>query len=165
MLGSVYHFNLNGLGRCIISLDRGTVADESEWLGFLKVLLQVGYSCHPLIARKEMKALVPRLRAMPAVYMDNGRICRSPISYQFFRTFYLVHMHFSAVLSLVPEMRSMWECGGNVYVLPSPPLDRAQIPWCRRAMRFRTRRKGSGRHSQLERERSTCRVPSKDESG
>jgi len=42
VLGSVYYFNLSGLGRCIISLDRDTVADESEWLSFFKVLLQVG---------------------------------------------------------------------------------------------------------------------------
>jgi len=125
----------------------------------------MGYSCRPLIAMREMRALAPRLRAAPALCMDNGRICWSPVSYQLFRCFYSVHVHFSAALSLVPKTRSVWKPGGNVYVLPSPPLDRAQIPWGRRAMRFRTGRRDSGRHSQLEREWSTCRVPSKDESG
>lgn len=52
-LGSVYYFDLNGLRRCILSLDKDIVAEESKWLVFLKVLLQVGYSCHPLIAREE----------------------------------------------------------------------------------------------------------------
>lgn len=36
-----------------------------------------------------------------------------------------------------------------MYVHPSPPLDRAQIPWCGRDERFRIGRKASGGHSQL----------------
>lgn len=62
-----------------MSLDRGTVADESEWFGFPEVLLQLGYSCHPLFAEKETRALLPRLRALPTV--DNRRICQSALSY------------------------------------------------------------------------------------
>lgn len=80
MLGSVYYFNLNGLKRCIITLDRGTGADKSKWLGHLKVLLQVGPSFYPLIARIGLRALVPRLRAMPTLYMDDSRIWLSPVS-------------------------------------------------------------------------------------
>lgn len=83
MLGSVYYFSMSGLGTRIISLDRGTVADESEWFGFLKVLLQLGYSCHPLLAKKETRAFLPRLRALPTV--DNRRVCQSALSYQLFR--------------------------------------------------------------------------------
>lgn len=129
-------------------------------LGFLK------FSCsrHPLIAGKEPRALVRRLRAMPAACVGYRRICRSSVSYQPFRTFHLVHVHFSTVLSLVPKSRSMWESGGSGRLFPSPLLDRAQIPRCR-AVRSRSGRKGSGRRSRLERERFTCRVPSRDESG
>lgn len=50
------------------------MTDENELLGIPKDPLHVGYSCHPLTARKERRALVPRLRAMPAACMDNGRI-------------------------------------------------------------------------------------------
>lgn len=120
-----------------MSLDRDTGANKSKWLGLLKVLLQGGCSFHPLIARVGLRAVVPRLGAVPAGCLDDRRIWLRPISEQLFRGFCLVHMDFSAVLSVVPRTRCLWECGGNIYFLPKPLLDRAQVPRCRRAMRLR----------------------------
>lgn len=158
--------------RCIISLGIGTVSNETLewWLDFITVLLQLGYSCHFLTARKEIRALVFRTGAeLTYVRIKEGfaEIYFIPAPENFFP----VHMQFSAVLSLVPKTRSMWECRENMfflyenmYVLPRLPLDRAQIPWCGRDERFIIGRKASGGCSQLE-ERSACGILSKDESG
>lgn len=132
MLGSVYYFNLSGLSRCIITLDRDPGANKSKWLGLPEVLLQVGNSFHPLIARIGLRALVPG-QCPQYIWMTGGFgsvLCHSNSSEIFAWLTWTFQQCY-------PRIRSLWECRGNIYVLPRPLLDRAQIPQCRRAMRLR----------------------------